>query len=181
MLSGHREDFYLERIRRHGPDYKNFDPPTIESVLNIVFTYDLLHRHVTKYMADYGLSKSTFNVLMLLRFGPPEGMQLHDLGELLLVSRANVTGLIGHLEERGYVTRIVDQQDRRARYAKATKKAELLLEELIPVHYNNVRRLLSGVSNVEKSELTDLLKKVRQSIEGHTAASEHNAVPERQG
>ncbi len=28
-------------------------------------------------------------------------MLLHSLGELLLVSRANITGLVDHLEEKG--------------------------------------------------------------------------------
>jgi hypothetical protein len=92
-----KEGYYLERLRRHGPSYPDFDFPASKLVLNLVFTYDLLHQCTAKYMAEYGLSKSTFNILMLLRHGPPEGMQLHDLGELLLVSRANITGLISHL------------------------------------------------------------------------------------
>ena len=107
MLLDRREGYYLESIRRYGPKYEGFDLSTSEAVLNLLFTYDLLHQCTSRYMAEYGLSKSTFNVLILLRHGPAEGMQLHDLGEMLLVSRANVTGLIDHLEERGYVTRVV--------------------------------------------------------------------------
>ncbi len=60
-----------------------------------------------------------------------EGMQLHDLGELLVVSRANITGLIYHFEQKGYVNRVVDQQDRRARFARITRKAEALLDEFM--------------------------------------------------
>ena len=89
-------------------------------------------------MADFGLSRSTFNILVLLRYGPTEGMQLHDLGDMLLVSRANVTGLISHLEEKGYVTREVSEQDRRARYAKVTPKGEELLDKVMPVHYRKI-------------------------------------------
>jgi DNA-binding MarR family transcriptional regulator len=92
---------------------------------------------------------------------------LHDLGEMLLVSRANITGLISHLEEKGFVTREVDEQDRRARYAKVTQKAEDLLDNLIPVHYNNVSTLMNDLSPGEKSQLIGLLTKVRESIKGH--------------
>ena len=121
MFSEGREAYYLDRVMQFGPGYASFDFPTTELVLNILFTYDALHHCSAKYMADFGLSRSTFNILVLLRYGPTEGMQLHDLGDMLLVSRANVTGLISHLEEKGYVTREVSEQDRRARYAKALR------------------------------------------------------------
>lgn len=172
MLKDRREGYYLDCIRRYGPKYQGFDLQTSESVLNVVFTYDLLHQCTTKYMSEYGLSKSAFNVLMLLRHGPPEGMQLHDLGEMLLVSRANITGLISHLEEKGYVTREVDEQDRRARYAKVTQKAEELLDNLIPVHYNNLSTLMDDLSSSEKGQLINLLTKVRESIKGHAGICE---------
>ncbi len=167
-----REAYYMERINQYGPTYRGFDLATTESVLNLVFTYDVLHQCTARYMAEYGLSKSTFNVLMLLRHGPPEGMQLHDLGELLLVSRANITGLISLLEEKGYVTRVVDEHDRRARYARATRKAEVLLDEFIPVHYGNIRSLMSELSPEEKDQLVGLLTKVRRSIKGNAVVCE---------
>ena len=89
--------------------------------LDLALTYDALHQILARYMADFGLSKSTYNILMLLRNGPKEGMQLHDLGEMLIVSRANITGLIDSLEERGWVRRLVDETDRRVRYAQITR------------------------------------------------------------
>jgi MarR family 2-MHQ and catechol resistance regulon transcriptional repressor len=167
-----RREGYLERIRQFGPSYTGFDQASAESVVSLAFTYDVLQQCIAKYMADYGLSKSTFNILVLLRHGPKEGMQLHDLGEMLLVSRANVTGLISHLEEKGYVTREVDERDRRARYAKVTRKAEILLDELMPVHYGNVRDLMSELSSTEKSQLVGLLAKVRESIKERNRACE---------
>jgi MarR family 2-MHQ and catechol resistance regulon transcriptional repressor len=176
VLTEQRENYYWEQVRRYGPAYTGFDLPTVESVMNLLFTYDLYHQCCSRYMAEFGLSKSTFNVLMLLRHGPPEGMQLHDLGEMLLVSRANVTGLISHLEEKGYVTREVDEQDRRVRYAKVTRKAEILLDEFIPIHFRNVRSLLDGLSNADKIQLIGLLTKVRESIVEHAEVCEQPAV-----
>jgi len=103
---------------------------------------------------------------MLLRHGPAEGMQLHDLGELLLVSRANITGLIDHLEQKGYVTRVVDAQDRRARLP-ATKKGAESLDSFMPVHCRNIKTMLQGLSGAEKSTLLRLLKKKRDGIGAH--------------
>jgi MarR family 2-MHQ and catechol resistance regulon transcriptional repressor len=123
-------------------------------------------------MADFGLSKSSLNILMLLRHGPPEGMQLHDLGELLLVSRANITGLIDHLEQKGYVKRVVDANDRRVRYARITRKAEALLDEFMPLHYQNINTLTQDLTNGEKETLLALLKKMRASLTAHCGACE---------
>jgi len=170
-----REAFYHECVRRAGPRYAGFDRPSVELVLNFLYTYDQLHQIVSRYMTEYGLSKSSLNILMLLRHGSDEGMQLHDLGELLLVSRANITGLIDHLEDKGYVKRLVDPQDRRARHARITQKGEALLDEFMPVHYRNLKGLLRGLSEDERETLVGLLKKVRTSM---SAQSEHAVVQE---
>jgi MarR family 2-MHQ and catechol resistance regulon transcriptional repressor len=170
-----REAFYHECVRRAGPRYAGFDRPSVELVLNFLYTYDQLHQIVSRYMTEYGLSKSSLNILMLLRHGSDEGMQLHDLGELLLVSRANITGLIDHLEDKGYVKRLVDPQDRRARHARITQKGEALLDEFMPVHYRNLKGLLRGLSEDERETLVGLLKKVRTSMSAH---SEHAVMQE---
>jgi len=162
-----REAFYYECVRRAGPRYPGFDLLMVETVLSFISTYDRLHQAVARYMADYGLSKSSLNILMLLRHGPEQGMQLHDLGEPPLVSRANITGLMDHLEERGYVQRLVNRQDRRARYARITPQGETLLDRFMPVHYRNLKILLQDLSSDEKETLINLLKKVRSSISAH--------------
>lgn len=154
-------------MREAGPAYEGFDPSSSQIAVGLLHTYDLLHRSVSKYATTYGLSKSTLNVLMLLRHGPVEGMQLHDLGELLLVSRANMTGLIDHLEHNGYVKRVVDHTDRRARYARITRRGEALLDNFMPEHYRRIRKLLQDLSTEEKEILIHLLRKTRASICAH--------------
>jgi MarR family 2-MHQ and catechol resistance regulon transcriptional repressor len=140
-----------------------------QAVLNLIYTYDVFHQVSARYMADFGLSKSSLNILLLLRHGPQGGMQLHDLGELLLVSRANITGLIDSLLEKGWVQRVVDSSDRRVRYARITSKAEALLDEFMPVHYRHVNSLLRDLSSEEKETLAALLKKARRSMTTHIA------------
>jgi DNA-binding MarR family transcriptional regulator len=65
------------------------------------------------------------------------------------------------------VKRIVDPQDRRARYARITKKGEALLDEFMPVHYRNLKSMLQDLSSEEKDTLVSLLKRVRSSISAH--------------
>jgi MarR family 2-MHQ and catechol resistance regulon transcriptional repressor len=174
-----REDFYHERVSEAGPRYVGFDLLSTRIALDLLYTYDVFHQLSARYMADFGLSKSSLNILMLLRHGPQQGMQLHDLGELLLVSRANITGLIDSLEEKGWVQRSVDTTDRRVRYARITRKAENLLDEFMPVHYGHVKMLLQDLTREEKQTLSSLLRKARRSMTAHGSAG--GFVKTRQG
>ncbi len=179
MLSDVRENYYHEGIRETGPKYAGFDLATAETTIGLSLTYDLLQQCQARYMLEFGLSKSAVNILLALQRGPAEGMLLHDLGELLLVSRANITGLIDHLEEKGYVTRVVDESDRRGRFARITVKAEAFLEEFMPVHNYTCVELLRGLSSVEKNELAALLRKVRDSIRAHAEVCERPSAAKR--
>jgi MarR family 2-MHQ and catechol resistance regulon transcriptional repressor len=161
-------------MRDANKQFANFDLPSSEATVNLLYTYDVLHQIASRYMAEYGLSKSTINILALLRNGPVEGMQLHDLGALLLVSRANITGLMDHLEEKGYVTRVVDKHDRRARLAQITEKGQALLDKFMPIHHANINLLLRDMSNSEKESLVALLQKMRASVTAH--ADELSAI-----
>jgi len=172
-----REAFYHERVSQSGPQYPEFDFSSTNAILNLLYTYDVLHQVTAKYMARYGLSKSALNILLLLRHGPCEGMQLHDLGELLLVSRANITGLIDSLQEKGWVERIVDETDRRVRYARITSGAEAMLDDFMPVHYKRVKAILQDLSKEEKDALSVLLRKARQSMAKHSVGDETCVSP----
>ena len=164
-----REALYHRLVRSGGCGFEDFDLHSCEIVVALAYTYDVLHQIGARYMAEFGLSKSTFNILMLLRHGPKQGMQLHDLGELLLVSRANITGLMNHLEQKGFVRRVVDTKDRRARFARITRRGEALLDQALPGHFKSVRALLRDLSASEKETLIALLKKTRVSAIAHSA------------
>jgi MarR family 2-MHQ and catechol resistance regulon transcriptional repressor len=167
VLEGQRHSFYRSLLRDEGPRYESFDLDSARVVLDLALTYDALHQILSRYMADFGLSKSTYNILVLLRNGPREGMQLHDLGERLIVTRANITGLIDSLEERGWVRRLVDESDRRVRYAQITPVGEKLLDDFAPIHFQNLCILMQGLSSEEKDVLAKLLEKMRGSLTAH--------------
>jgi len=164
MVSDRRESFYQDKSEEISERYPGFEESSASVVVNLLYTYDVVSTWGQKFLVEYGLAKSSFNILMILRHGPPEGMLLHDLGELLLVSRANVTGLMDHLEEKGMVKRVVDLCDRRARFARITEKGEALLDEVAPLHFRRIADGLRNFSDPERKALLNLLKKLRTEI-----------------
>lgn len=164
-----RAEYYWTRVREEGRRFRAFDWPSVELILNLVTTYDALTTDIERLIARFGLSLSAFNVLAILSRSEKKCLKQQEVSELLLVSRANVTGLVDSLVKRRLVERAADRRDRRVRFVKLTRKGEALLEELLPAHYENVARLLAHLGASEKKNLSRLLEKVRSRAPRQTA------------
>ena len=159
-----RTDYYWTKVREFGKKYKKFDWPSVRILLNFIYTYDVLMVHFSKWMSVYGLSPAVFNVLMILSRSSEKKFKQHDISKLLLVSRANVTGLVNTLVRKGLAKRDADQNDRRAWLVKITGKGKALLETYLPRHYAEVRRIFSEIKPAEKKEMDQLLCKLKIGI-----------------
>src|SRR5262249_49363162 len=120
-------------------------------------------RLLARRLISHGLSPSTFNVLMILR-QHPEGCPMSAMSGLLLVSRANITGLVDSLEERGLVQRTASQSDRRSKVGTLTESGRKLLEKILPDHYVYVRSMLAELTQEDKMKLTSLLSQMRRTM-----------------
>ena len=137
----------------------------IRTVIELIRCYDALEDTMARHFARFGLSQPKFNALMQLRQAGEQGLALSELGERMLVSRANITGLIDRMEKDGLVVREIDHRDRRIFRAKLTTKAISLLEIILPVHFTFTRETMSGLTTNEKELFLALLQKLRESIE----------------
>jgi len=163
--SDKREHHYLNRMRHHSGKYEEFHWPSVELLINLAYTYEVIHSHLARRLDEHSLSLGAFNVLMVLSRFEDEGCPMHELGELLLVSRANVTGLIDYLARRKFVERAEDERDRRVRLVRLTKVGKKFLESILPAHYSRVREMFKGMSNRDKAALSELLMKLRHSTQ----------------
>jgi DNA-binding MarR family transcriptional regulator len=160
-----REHHYLDRMTHHSRNYREFHWPSVELLVNLFYTYDVIYMRAIREAERVGLSMAAFNVMLIVSRCGEEGCPMHELGELLLVSRANVTGLVACLERRGLVERAVHAEDRRVRLIRLTKAGGALLKGMLPRHYGEVSRALSVISDKEKSELSRLLTKLRRGVQ----------------
>ena len=159
-----RAEYYWTKIREFGRKYEKFDWPSVRILLNLIYAYDVLMVHFSKLMAIYGLSPAVFNVLMILSRSSEKKFKQHDISKLLLVSRANVTGLVNTLVRKGLAKREADPRDRRAWLVKITTKGKNLLETYLPNHYAEAHRIFSGFKVDEKIKMDRLLSKLKDGI-----------------
>ncbi|MBD3266643.1 hypothetical protein GF373_08235, partial [bacterium] len=72
-----------------------FENKAHETLLDVVYTGLVLQKEGYQILRPFGLTDSQFNVLMLLKYQTRDGaMNQTKLGDMLLVNRSNVTGLI---------------------------------------------------------------------------------------
>jgi DNA-binding MarR family transcriptional regulator len=159
-----REQFYEQRACADTERYPEKDPASVRLLLNLLGTFDVAERLLAKRLAPYSLSPSSFNVLMILR-QHPEGCAMSAMSALLLVSRANITGLIDSLEERGLVQRTASVADRRSKMGMLTEAGSRLLEEILPGHYAYIKSMLARFPEEDKTQLTALLRRMRSAME----------------
>lgn len=158
-----REEHYLNRLRHHSQQYADFHRPTVELLVNLYYTSDVIESQLAREIETHNLSCAALNVLMILS-RCEAGCPMHELGELLLVSRANVTGLVDCLERKGLVRRATTAGDRRVKLLTLTSAGRGFLDEFLPGHYSRVRALLRGLTNRDKLELSRLLLKLRHAF-----------------
>ena len=156
--------YYWDRVKRYGARYKGFHWPSVQLLLNFLFTSEVLSGHFAKRIKAVGLSPSSFNILIILSRSEDKSCKQRQISKLLLVSHANVTGLIDHLARRMLVRRVADPSDRRVWIARLTRKGEQLLESFLPGHYAEVRRVFAAFSEDDKSRFNIFLTKLRRTI-----------------
>jgi MarR family 2-MHQ and catechol resistance regulon transcriptional repressor len=117
------------------------------------------------HFARYGLSSSKFNVLIQLYMTGDRGLIQSELGKKMLVSRANITGLIERLEKEGLVVRNNDPSDKRVFRVRLTNRATELMNAFLPVHNEYMHKIMSALDTQEKEAMISLLKKLRNGLE----------------
>ncbi|MEI7998205.1 MAG: MarR family transcriptional regulator [Candidatus Omnitrophota bacterium] len=155
-----RAPYYHKRVREHGQKYPHFHWPSVEVFMSLVYTYHRIEDNVEGLFNQHGLSRAGFNALMIVSRSHSQGCKQQEISKFLLVSRANVSGLIEGLINQGLVVRTEHPSDRRAFIIRTSKKANILLKRLLPKYYKLIRGLLLTLDAAQKSHLKSLLKMV---------------------
>ncbi len=131
-----------------------------QALLDILRMSAFLFKLSDRFFAKHGMTDSQFNVLMMLNEYGKEGLSQQELSEQLVVHKSHVTGLVDSLAKMGYVTRKARSDDRRYnRIVLATKGVEILKKVEVP-YLQEVQRLMSHLSLVEKKNLRSYIAKL---------------------
>lgn len=138
---------------------------TRELVYNLARTYIILNKLMSKFFVDFGLTPAKLNILLALRLaGGERGLPQNEIGNKLVVSASNMTGLIDRLEKEGLASRVDDPNDRRVKLIKITKKGSELLDKVWKPYTQKLEEVTSVLSEEEKTDTIKILTKWRKGV-----------------
>jgi MarR family 2-MHQ and catechol resistance regulon transcriptional repressor len=119
--------------------------------------------HARADVERHDISLAEFGALEALYHKGP--LLVGELQRKVLMSSGGITYLVDRLEEKGLVERRPCETDRRAIYAEITPEGEALMDRIFPLHAASLEAAESGLTEKEKRQAVELLKKL-----GHRAA-----------
>ncbi len=137
-----------------------------EAVLNIYYTASQIKKKADEFFSKFDLTDVQFNVLMLLttQTGNNGGLRQAEIGEMMLVTRANVPSLIDRMEKAGLLKRGNDQNDRRSNLISMTDKGRKLFGKVVPIYYKQIGKVVSGVDKTEQKTIISVLERIRAGL-----------------
>lgn len=149
------------------------DPPAVQagigSDLDVVLVFNVLRTHnqlspfIDATLRQQNLTSTQLNALLVLRAAGQEGLLMSQIGQRLVVTRSNVTGLVDRLEAQGLVAR-GDHPDRRATVVRLTLAGKELLDRTVPGYAQLLAELTGCLDDQEKQTLILLLTKLRREL-----------------
>lgn len=113
---------------------------------------------VERSIAALDIGLSDFMILeALLHKGP---LTMSELCEAALITNASMTAAIDRLEERDFVERVGDKQDRRVRRVQLTPQGTALIKRLYARHERDLDEVMSVIPSAERAELRRGLKAI---------------------
>jgi len=97
---------------------------------------------------------------VLATIGYAGGLPFSDIGEKMMVTVSNLTGIVDRLEEKKLVARERDARDRRVVRVMLTDKGSKVYRNTIPVFEKSISEFFSPLNKTQQKELAGLLRKL---------------------
>lgn len=158
-----RIDKITQQWARERPDLDVSPMGLIGRLGNIVVH---LTREMEKVFSQFGLNRSSFDVLATLRrAGSPYTLSPGDMLATLMVTSGTMTNRIDQLEKTGLVARHPNPDDGRGFLVSLTDNGLIVINQAIEAHVANQARLVAGLTPEEQAALDHLLRSFLASLE----------------
>ena len=135
------------------------DEDNLKLIISLSRTMQSINKKQTKLINEKSLTLPQFGVLELLYHKGP--LCISDIIEKTLSTSGNMTVVIENLRKDKCIEKIKDETDQRKYIISLTEKGKMIIEEVFPVHLENLDIIFGKLTKEEKKELLNLLKKLR--------------------
>lgn len=121
----------------------------------------LFWRSLDETAEAFGLTQADWHLLGALKGrGAPYRLPAGRLADRLSISPAALTSRVDKLEERGWVRRVADTEDRRVHYVELTDEGHTAWGEAVAVQAEKERLVADALDEEQKRELNALLRRL---------------------
>lgn len=118
-----------------------------------------------RFEDEFDTTLPRFDVLAAL-YRAPDGLQMSALSRDLLVSNGNVTVVVRHLQESGFILSQTNPRDGRSAIVSLTKEGRAHFLQLAEAHHRWIADMFGNVPVDKMEELARLLGEVRNVLTG---------------
>jgi DNA-binding MarR family transcriptional regulator len=142
------------------PFYKSDLSINEKVLMGIVRAAEIFKRNHSAIFRNYGLSFPQYNVLRVLESSKNMQNRMSDIGRIMLVPGANITGLAKRLEKDGFVIKKSDPDDERVTILEITPKGKRTLKHIENEKDEWLERMLKTLSQNQKLELLNKVRRI---------------------
>ncbi len=140
--------------------YKNDLSLDEKVMMAIVRLAEFFKKNSANIFKNYGLTFPQYNVLRVLDSSENRQNTISNVGKIMLVSGANMTGIAKRLEKNGFLLRKSDPKDERITLLEITPKGREQLKNISSEKDANIARYLEHFTDDQKKEILSLLRSV---------------------
>jgi MarR family transcriptional regulator, organic hydroperoxide resistance regulator len=155
--------------QRTAPNYHSICDPSHEdfslssSIFYLIAHADFqFHEDMDKVLSKYGVKRSTYRVLTVLR--EKETCNIGELSEGALLRRTTVSRIVKRMNEEGLVETTSNPADNRITEVRLRAAGKRALDKVIHVGSRQFNRATEGLSDEELGQLLGLLKHMIRNL-----------------
>jgi DNA-binding MarR family transcriptional regulator len=140
------------------------DHQSLRLWLRLLACTNLVESRIRRYLqTEFRTTLPRFDLMAQLDRAP-EGLKMGDLSRRMMVTGANITGIVELLEREGLIARRADPVDRRATWVTLTREGRRAFRKMAAGHERWVIELFEGLTDDDKHELAQNLGKLKMHI-----------------
>jgi DNA-binding MarR family transcriptional regulator len=140
--------------------------PAMELMLALMFTRERVARLLdTQLFGPAGITEPQFNVLRILKGGPPEGYPIREIKARMITPNADVPRLVDRMGIQGWVMREVHPEDARSCRVSITKAGLAAVDQVSPELEALAKRVAKVLNRAEQKQLMEMLDRLRAQVE----------------
>lgn len=134
----------------------------------VALVYQQEFRILAERLSKVGLSVAQFDILACLVRAEPKQLKQSELAERLLVTKGNVSGMLGRMTEAGTVQRLDDPNDRRTKRIAITDVGRDLHGQGVSIQEALVDEMFEGISPEDLKLLGAVTEKISARLAEET-------------